>query len=82
MRGDRRIVEESAREMVWILEGWDRLEEARRMEYRRATQYDDQMALPIPVTAPPASQLVLEAEATVEPKERVRMPRPEQFSLF
>jgi hypothetical protein len=25
---------------------------------------------------------VLEAEATVEPKERVRMPRPEQFSLF
>jgi len=81
-RGDRRILEESAREMVWILEGWDRLEEARRMEYRRATQYDDQMALPIPVTAPPASQLVLEAEATVEPKERVRIPRPEQFSLF
>ncbi len=26
-RGDRRILEESAREMVWILEGWDRLEE-------------------------------------------------------
>jgi hypothetical protein len=36
--------------MVWILEGWDRLEEARRMEYRRATQWDDQMALPIPAT--------------------------------
>jgi len=43
--GDRRILEESAREMVWILEGWDRVEEARRLEYRRATQYDDQMAL-------------------------------------
>ena len=82
--GDRRILEESAREMVWILEGWDRLEEARSMEYRRATQYDDQMALPIPVTAPPASQLVLETgDAPVaEERERVRMPRPEQYSLF
>jgi hypothetical protein len=80
-RGDRRILEESAREMVWILEGWDRLEEARRMEYRRATQWADQMALPIPATAPPASQLVVEA-AVVEAKERVRMPRPEQYSLF
>jgi hypothetical protein len=82
--GDRRVLEESAREMVWILEGWDRLEEARRLEYRRATQYDDQMALPIPVTAPPASQLVLDApgRAVVEEKERVRVPRPEQYSLF
>jgi hypothetical protein len=83
-RGDRRILEESAREMVWILEGWDRLEEARRMEYRRATQYDDQMALPIPATAPPASQLVLDTNAQPqgEEKERVRVPRPEQYSLF
>jgi hypothetical protein len=80
-RGDRRILEESAREMVWILEGWDRLEEARRMEYRRATQWADQMALPIPATAPPASQLVPEA-AVAEAKERVRVPRPEQYSLF
>lgn len=82
-RGDRRILEESAREMVWILEGWDRLEDARRMEYRRAMNYDDQMALPMPITTPPASQLVLEdspAESTEE--KRVRMPRPEQFSLF
>ena len=82
--GDRRILEESAREMVWILEGWDRLEEARRLEYRRATQYDDQMALPIAATAPPASQLVLDTSAppVVEEKERVRMPRPEQYRLF
>jgi hypothetical protein len=80
---DRRILEESAREMVWILEGWDRLEEARRLEYRRATQYDDQMALPIPVTAPPASQLAIETPGpAVEEKARVRMPRPEQYSLF
>lgn len=83
-REDRRILEESAREMVWILKGWDRLEEARRLEYRRATQYDDQMALPIPVTAPPASQLVLDTlgQAVVEEEKRVRVPRPEQYSLF
>jgi hypothetical protein len=82
--GDRRILEESAREMVWILEGWDRLEEARRLEYRRATQYDDQMSLPIPVTQPPASQLLLDTPgpAMAEEKERVRMPRPEQYRLF
>jgi TIR domain len=44
-RADRPILEESAREMVWILEGWDRIQEARRLEYRRATQYEDQMPL-------------------------------------
>ena len=80
-RGDRCILEESAREMVWILEGRDRPEEVRRMEYRRATQWVDQMALPIPVTAPAASQLAPEA-AVAETKERVRMPRPEQYSLI
>ncbi len=83
-RDDRRILEESAREMVWILEGWDRFEEARGLEFRRATQYDDQMALPIPVTAPPVSQLVLlEPPPPPPPKqERIVMPKPEQFSLF
>jgi hypothetical protein len=45
-RADRPILDESAREMVWILEGWDRTEEASRLEYRRATEYDQQMALP------------------------------------
>jgi hypothetical protein len=83
-RGDRRILEESAREMVWILEGWDRLEEARAMEHKRAMLYDDQMALPIPVTAPPASQLSIDTTAApeTEERERIRMPRPEQYSLF
>jgi hypothetical protein len=46
VRADRRILDESAREMVWILEGWDRIEEARCLEYRRATEYAEQMALP------------------------------------
>jgi hypothetical protein len=83
-RADRGILEESAREMVWILEGWDRLEEARQLEYRRATQYDDQMALPIEATAPPLSQLTLETAVPVvaEEKQRIVMPRPEQFRLF
>lgn len=84
-RTDRRILEESAREMVWILEGWDRLEEARRVEYRRATQYDDQMALPIPATTPPGPQLLPAASPTVvvdEKKARMTVPRPEQYRLF
>ncbi len=45
-REDRGALEESAREIVWILEGWGRAEEARGVEYRRATEYDDQMMLP------------------------------------
>ncbi|HEV3202400.1 MAG TPA: toll/interleukin-1 receptor domain-containing protein [Bryobacteraceae bacterium] len=44
--GDRRVLDESAREMVWILQGWGREEEARRLEYRRVTDFDDQMPLP------------------------------------
>ena len=36
-RGDRAVLDEAAREMVWILEGWGRLEEARLLEYRRVT---------------------------------------------
>jgi TIR domain len=43
---DRAALEESAREIVWILEGWGRTEEAHRLEYRRATEFDDQMMLP------------------------------------
>ena len=46
-REDRAALEESAREIVWILEGWGRAEEARRLEYRRATEFDDQMMLPL-----------------------------------
>ena len=83
-RNDRSVLEESAREMVWILEGWDRVEEARRLEYRRATQYDDQMALPIPATAPPPSRVVMEPSLTPEIAEEARpprMPRPKQFAF-
>ena len=43
---DRAALNESSRELVWILEGWGRLEEARRLEYRRALEFDEQMALP------------------------------------
>lgn len=43
IRGDRKVLDESAREMVWILESWDRLEEAQRLDYRRASECDDQM---------------------------------------
>jgi len=46
-RADRVVLEESAREMVWILEQWGRTEEAARLEYRRATEYADQMLLPL-----------------------------------
>lgn len=46
-RTDRRVLEESAREMIWILESWDRLDEARALEHRRATEYAEQMALPL-----------------------------------
>ena len=45
-REDRKVLDESAREMVWILEGWGRLEEARRMDHRRASEFDEQMLLP------------------------------------
>lgn len=46
VRGDRRILEESAREMVWILEGWGRFDEASRLERRCVDEFDEQMALP------------------------------------
>lgn len=42
---DRAVLNESAREIVWILEGWGRTEEAERMEYDRATEFEDQMRL-------------------------------------
>ncbi len=42
---DRAVLSESAREMVWILEGWGRTEEAERLEYHRATEFDEQMRL-------------------------------------
>jgi len=46
LRCDCAVLDESARELVWILEGWGRTDEARRIEYRRATEFDEQMTLP------------------------------------
>jgi len=43
MHDDRTVLDESARELVWILEGWGMAEEARRLDYRRAAEFDDQM---------------------------------------
>jgi hypothetical protein len=43
---DRAVLEESAREMVWILESWGRTEEAASLDYRRAVEWDQQMMFP------------------------------------
>jgi hypothetical protein len=43
---DRGALDESGREIVWILEGWGRGGEARDLEYERAARCDDQMLLP------------------------------------
>ena len=45
-RGDRAVLEESAREMVWILNSWGHHEEAALLERRRAYEYAQQMLLP------------------------------------
>jgi hypothetical protein len=45
-RDDRKALDESAREQVWILESWGRTDEAYRMDYLRATEFDEQMGLP------------------------------------
>jgi hypothetical protein len=46
-RGDLSILDESSREMVWILEGWGRYDEARRLEYHRVAECGEQMFLPL-----------------------------------
>ena len=43
---DRAVLDESAREQIWIVETWGRGEEARLLEYDRASRFDDQMLLP------------------------------------
>ena len=43
---DRAVLDESAREQIWIVETWGRGEEARFLEYDRASRFDDQMMLP------------------------------------
>jgi TIR domain len=45
-RDDRKALDESARELVWILESWGRADEAYRLDYIRATEFDEQMGLP------------------------------------
>jgi hypothetical protein len=45
-RGDRQVLDESAREMVWVLEGWGRFDEASQLERRRVTEFGEQMTLP------------------------------------
>ena len=44
-RGDRRVLDEATREMVWILQGWGFSEEAQRLEEERVREYSDQMPL-------------------------------------
>jgi TIR domain len=45
-RDDLGTLDESARELVWILESWGRPDEAYRLDYLRATEFDEQMGLP------------------------------------
>jgi hypothetical protein len=45
-RDDRKVLDESARELVWILESWGRPDEAYQLDYLRATEFDEQMGLP------------------------------------
>ena len=42
---DRPVVDEASRELVWILEGWGRTDEARQIEQVRAHEFDDQLPL-------------------------------------
>jgi hypothetical protein len=44
-RDDRPVVDEASRELVWILDGWGRTEEARKLEQVRATEFDEQLPL-------------------------------------
>lgn len=42
---DRPAVDEASREIVWILDGWGRTEEARQIEQVRAGEFDEQLPL-------------------------------------
>jgi hypothetical protein len=42
---DRPVVDEASREMVWILEGWNRTDDARQLEQVRAHEFDEQLPL-------------------------------------
>jgi len=45
LRGDRAVLDESTREIVWILESWGRAEQAQDLEYRRLCEFGEQMML-------------------------------------
>ena len=45
-QGDLAVLDECARAMVWILEGWGRVVEAQRLEYLRASEFGEQTMLP------------------------------------
>jgi len=42
---DRAVVDEASRELVWILDGWGRTEQARQLEQARAMEFDEQLRL-------------------------------------
>lgn len=42
---DRPMVDEASRELVWILDGWGRTDDARLLEQVRATEFDEQLPL-------------------------------------
>jgi hypothetical protein len=42
---DRPVVDEASRELIWILEGWNRTEDARHFEQVRAQEFDEQLPL-------------------------------------
>jgi len=42
---DRIAQDEAAREIVWILEGWGQPDEAKRVDFRRSAELDEQMPL-------------------------------------
>jgi hypothetical protein len=46
LRDDRAVLDESARELVWILEAWGFAEDAERLEIERGREYAEQMSLP------------------------------------
>jgi hypothetical protein len=44
-RADNTAQDEAMREIVWILEGWGHADEARRVDFRRSVEFDEQMPL-------------------------------------
>lgn len=44
-RADGAAQDEAMREIVWILEGWGHADEARRIDFRRSAELDEQMPL-------------------------------------